>query len=281
MKSTILDEINKAIERVREISPIAAQKILQGEVKDAVTVLPKIIKKEPEKLPEVVKKIEQGSRRIKEALREIDRQKEIERSKTATLPSTIDIRLGDFMEVLKDVKDIDAIITDPPYAKKYLPLWENLGQFAKDKLKEGGYLVVYTGQSHLPEVFAILSKYLDYVWTFCLYHKGQTQIVNGVNVICKWKPVLIFQKGKTKFAKTIQDYVISEQREKNGHYWQQSISGTKKFIEIFTKENDIVCDPFTGSGTTAEACKQLKRRFVGAEIDEETYKIAVGRVGAK
>jgi len=191
----------------------------------------------------------------------------------------IDIKHGDFREVLKDIEQVDVIITDPPYPKEYLPLWEDLGKFAAEKLKEGGYLVAYTGQFHLPEVLAMLSESLDYVWTFCLYHEGQTQIVNGVNIMCRWKPVLIFQKGKTKFTKTIQDYVVSEQREKDGHDWQQSISGVKKFIELFTDINDTVCDPFVGSGTTAEACKQLKRKFVGAEIDEETYKIAIGRVG--
>ena len=37
---------------------------------------------------------------------------------------------------------------------------------------------------------------LDYYWTFAVYHEGQTQIVNGVNLICRWKPVLLFQNGK-------------------------------------------------------------------------------------
>ncbi|SNX54167.1 DNA modification methylase [Thermoanaerobacterium sp. RBIITD] len=271
----------EAVEKVREISPVAAQKILQGEVKDAVTALPQIAKKEPEKLPEVVKKIEQGSQKVKDAVKEINKQEEIKKAEVVTLPpAAIDIRHGDFRNVLKNIEQVDAIITDPPYPKEFLPLWEDLGKFAAEKLKEGGYLVAYTGQFHLPEVFALLSKYLDYVWTFCLYHEGQTQIVNGVNVICRWKPVLIFQKGKTKFTKTIQDYIISEAREKDGHDWQQSMSGVKKFIELFTDVNDTVCDPFTGSGTTPKACKQLKRKFVGAEIDEETYKIAIGRVGS-
>lgn len=270
----------EAVEKVKEISPVAAQKILQGEIKDAVTVLPQITKKEPEKLPDIVKKIEQGNKKVKEAVKEIRKEEEIKKAEVVTLPPVIDIRHGDFREVLKDIKEVDAIITDPPYPKEYLPLWEDLGKFAREKLKEGGYLVAYTGQYHLPEVLTILSKYLDYVWTFCLYHEGQTQIVNGINVMCRWKPVLIFQKGKTKFTKTIQDYVVSEQREKDGHDWQQSMSGIKKFIELFTDVNDIVCDPFVGSGTTAEACKQLKRKFVGAEIDEETYKIAIGRVGS-
>jgi 16S rRNA G966 N2-methylase RsmD len=232
-----------------------------------------------EKQKQVAEKIKNGIKKVKEAVREIRKEEEIKKAETVTLPSAIDIRYGDFREVLKDIEQVDAIITDPPYPSEFLPLWQDLGIFAKEKLKEGGYLVAYTGQYHLPEVLATLSKHLDYVWTFCLHLQGETQIVNGVNVMCRWKPVLIFQKGKTKFTRTIQDYVVSEQREKNGHNWQQSITGVKRFIELFTDVGNTVCDPFVGSGTTAEACKQLKRKFIGAEIDEKTYKIAIGRVG--
>lgn len=37
-------------------------------------------------------------------------------------------------------------------------------------------------------------------------------------------------------------------------------------------------DPFLGSGTTAVACKELDRSFIGFELNEEYYKIAVDRL---
>ena len=49
-------------------------------------------------------------------------------------------------------------------------------------------------------------------------------------------------------------------------------------IEISTKENDVVCDPFLGSGTTAVACKKLNRRFIGFEINKEYCNIANKRI---
>lgn len=41
------------------------------------------------------------------------------------------------------------------------------------------------------------------------------------------------------------------------------------FIKLFTQPEDIVLDPFNGSGTTTVAAKQLKRNYVGIDINEE------------
>ena len=49
-------------------------------------------------------------------------------------------------------------------------------------------------------------------------------------------------------------------------------------ITLTTRENDIVLDPFIGSGTTAISSILLKRRFIGFEREEEYYKIAVERI---
>jgi len=46
------------------------------------------------------------------------------------------------------------------------------------------------------------------------------------------------------------------------------------FIKLFTKPNDVVLDPFLGSGTTATAAAKLKRRFIGIEIKTEYYELA-------
>ena len=45
-----------------------------------------------------------------------------------------------------------------------------------------------------------------------------------------------------------------------------------KIINNFTNENDIVYDPFMGTGTTAIVCKKLKRKFIGSEISESYIK---------
>jgi len=49
-------------------------------------------------------------------------------------------------------------------------------------------------------------------------------------------------------------------------------------IENSSKENELVLDCFSGSGTTAVACSELKRRFVCIEKDKQYYEISCRRL---
>jgi len=180
--------------------------------------------------------------------------------------SDVEIRKGDFKKVLNDVYEIDAIITDPPYPKEFIKCFSELSLFAKEHLKKDGFIAVYSGQYNLPEVISRLSEHLTYVWTFCLYHIGKKQLVNGVNIMCGWKPVLIFSNGKKKMRFSAYDVLLSEQREKANHKWQQSESGVYNLIDIFTKPGQLVVDPFAGSGTFGKVATENGRKFIGADL---------------
>lgn len=52
----------------------------------------------------------------------------------------------------------------------------------------------------------------------------------------------------------------------------------EKFITNHTIEDAVVFDPFMGSGSTGVACKNLNRKFIGIEMDEAYFNIAVNRI---
>ena len=59
-----------------------------------------------------------------------------------------------------------------------------------------------------------------------------------------------------------------------GHSASFPLSLPSWFIKLFTQEGDIVLDPFIGSGTTAIACLDLKRHYIGIETMDSYYKLA-------
>lgn len=66
------------------------------------------------------------------------------------------------------------------------------------------------------------------------------------------------------------------------HRWDNKIDLSRLWseylIRTYTNPHDVVLDNCIGSGTTAEACINTGREYIGIEKDEEIYKIALERV---
>ncbi|MEO8150861.1 MAG: site-specific DNA-methyltransferase [Bacteroidia bacterium] len=69
-----------------------------------------------------------------------------------------------------------------------------------------------------------------------------------------------------------------EKHEVRIHEAQKPVALFEFLIKLTTKENQIVLDPFMGSGTTAVAAKKLKRQFIGFEISEDYYNKSLERL---
>ena len=52
-----------------------------------------------------------------------------------------------------------------------------------------------------------------------------------------------------------------------------------RLVNIYSKEEDVVLDPFMGSGTTGLAAQKTNRNFIGIELDPTYYEISQGRLG--
>ncbi|EKS7444790.1 site-specific DNA-methyltransferase [Campylobacter upsaliensis] len=108
--------------------------------------------------------------------------------------------------------------------------------------------------------------------------------------------ILVFSKGDFKREKKKQNKQDSISKE-NFMEWSKSIwrfsavsakkighpapfplELPKRLIEFYSFENDVILDPFMGSGTSALAALQLKRNFVGYEINKDYVKLANHRI---
>jgi site-specific DNA-methyltransferase (adenine-specific)/site-specific DNA-methyltransferase (cytosine-N4-specific) len=93
------------------------------------------------------------------------------------------------------------------------------------------------------------------------------------------------------FGKNISNWVGKDMVLPNNVLYMASESSNKShsaafpeklpefFIKLFTKETDLIYDPFMGSGTTAKVSFELNRNFIGSELSKDYYKISKERLG--
>lgn len=66
--------------------------------------------------------------------------------------------------------------------------------------------------------------------------------------------------------------------EKPVHQTQKPLRLMKEIVSLFSNPNEIILDPFMGSGTTGIACAKMGRKFIGIELDEKYFDIACRRI---
>lgn len=177
-------------------------------------------------------------------------------------------------------ESVDAIITDPPYPKEFVSLFDDLGALASRVLKPGGSLIALVGQSYLPQYIELLSRHLDYHWTIGVHMPGGQAVqlwAKEVNTF--WKPALWFTKGPRQ-GQWQSDFIRTDanNNDKTHHHWGQSEQLTSGLIERGSLRGDTVLDPFMGGGTTGVVCQSNGRKFIGVEVDEATAQKAIQRM---
>jgi len=105
----------------------------------------------------------------------------------------------------------------------------------------------------------------------------QTQGFGGNAVVRKGSRIgkkIITKNSGLRFPSAIQKF----SPDKGFHPTQKPIKLMEYLIKTYTKENELVLDFTMGSGTTGIACKNLKRDFIGIELDKDYYEIALKRL---
>ena len=238
------------------------------------------LKKIEKEAPGVYAKIDAGEidlRMAKRMMAHVVAEKKLEAAKSVVRPpmEICDLRVCSMQELLAELRNVDAIITDPPYSKEFLPLYGELARLAAKALKLDGTLAVMVPHVHLPQVMAAMCQHVRWWWDVVYLTPASESRVFSRRVNTQHKLVLLFGGGNQKSLRC--DVVKSNGADKRFHEWQQSESGMYRLVEMLAQPDELVCDPFLGAGTTAVACVRLSRRFVGCDIDAAAVETARAR----
>jgi len=97
----------------------------------------------------------------------------------------------------------------------------------------------------------------------------------GVKKNAKW----VFNKPDDKpYLRALFNTSLVSGSERLGHPTQKSLRLMEDIISIHTNPNDVILDPFMGSGSTGEAAIRLGRKFIGIEFETKYYEMARKRL---
>jgi site-specific DNA-methyltransferase (adenine-specific) len=202
---------------------------------------------------------------------------------------TLDINTiyhGDCLDLMKDIPDksIDLVLTDPPYGigDKFVG-----GCKTPNRMQElyniSNWVDVAPDQKYFDEIFRVSKNQI-----ICGGNYFDLPPTRGFIVWDKIKHASNYSHAEylwTSFDMVSKifrfcsngGFVINKQNAKL-HPTQKPIELMEFCLQLCSEEGQTIFDPFLGSGTTAVACINTGRNYIGIEKDEEYFNIAQKRV---
>ena len=153
------------------------------------------------------------------------------------------------------------------------------------RVSKGLNLFIWCSRLQLHEIMNYFIVQNDYLWDLLVWNKTNPIPSNSTWLsdveYCLYFREKGFCVGADDYEYKSKWFVSSINQKDKAEYDHPTIKPlelVKRHLQNVTKEGDIVLDCFMGSGTTAVACKELGRNYIGFEINPEYYQIAVDRV---
>ena len=225
---------------------------------------------------------------------------------------------ADCFEYLKTIESgsVDLILTDPPYDisrnSNFSKVSESASDFMKTKyskhsidfgewdttldldtlfseyyrvLKKGGTLIIFYDVWKSNQLKELAQKWKFKQPRVGMWLKNNPTPINSKSNYLSNAHEFFFTFVKDKkptfnseYDNGIYKYPLCHGKERLEHPTQKPLSLIKEMIQKHSNEGDLVLDTFSGSGTTAEACQTLRRRFICIERDEKYYKLSIERI---
>ena len=197
----------------------------------------------------------------------------------------------DCMNILKQLPDkcIDLVLTDPPYGINCDGGGYGLGIKPKELDKKDWDSDKPT-KDVFNEIFRISKNQLIFGGNYFTEYLRPTKAWIFWDKIGSYKLKNNFSEGEliwTSFKGVTKKYTFVQQGFVNGdkeenkfrfHPTQKPLKLFEMILRDYSNENDLILDCFSGSGTLAVACHNLKRRFICIEKDYDYWKASVERL---
>ena len=203
------------------------------------------------------------------------------------------VHCGDALELMKEIpkESIDLIIIDPPYSRFHSSVGEaSLGDF---KILEVFFRDVAKACHRVIKETGSVFFFCDYRTYPCLFY-GVYRWIKPANLIIWQKDFLgpgirfrplhelilycISQKTASPKDRHITDIWKAKRVNNRQHPFQKPLKLFRIMIENCSNQNDVVLDPFCGSGTALIVAQQLGRRWIGIDIEPKYIKITMERL---
>jgi site-specific DNA-methyltransferase (adenine-specific)/modification methylase len=184
-----------------------------------------------------------------------------------------ELYLGDCLEILSTLGDVDAVVTDPPYGIGFA------AQPTKWQRRAGHEAKAWDDDT------VDLGAVLAMADVQCVWGGNYYDLPPSRGWLSWFKPDAPPSMGSVEFAWTnlnqnarqISYSIGSTNAERVGHPTQKPLA-----VMLWTLRHigdaETILDPFMGSGTTGVACVKLGRKFIGIELESKYFDIACRRI---
>lgn len=187
---------------------------------------------------------------------------------------------ADCLDILRQLPDkcIDLVLTDPPYGLQAKST-QGAGKLKNRALNKGDistkWDIAPTSEA-FAEIFRVSKNQIIWGGNYFILPPCRCFIVWD-----KCQPWDNFSKAEyawTSFDKPAKLFKFDNRTGDKIHPTQKPLPLFQWCLENYSKEGDLILDCFSGSGTTAVACHNLKRRFICIEKDPDYYRASVERL---
>ncbi len=158
-------------------------------------------------------------------------------------------------------------------------LMSHIAGWSRRLLAEGGTFTAFTDWRMVPTLVPAIESAGFRYQSLVVWKKPSAGLGTGFRA--QHELAMHFANGTPRYHSSSHGNVLEAKRVHSSsrqHQTEKPVDLITKILEVVSQPEDVILDPFMGSGTTLVAAKQNGRKAVGIELDERYCEIAVNRL---